>query len=128
MRTTAHDIWDFVRSVNEKTCVIDCHSVTYARTRYAIVCFDSAESLDAAVRTMPVLRNTNLRWSCLISAKCTKCEKLGHTSLGCAVGGKLFSGSLLRRVFLDTDKSRLATIYAKRLAPVAHPVFFGGLS
>ncbi|KAG9305470.1 hypothetical protein G9A89_021188 [Geosiphon pyriformis] len=26
------------------------------------------------------------------------------------------------------DKSRLATIYVKRLAPVAHPVSFGGLS
>ncbi|KAG9291914.1 hypothetical protein G9A89_004852 [Geosiphon pyriformis] len=100
----------------------------YARTRCAIVCFDSAELLDAAVETTPVLRNTNLRWSCLIFAKCAKYEKLGHTSLGCAVGGKLSSGSSLRRVFSDTDKSRLATIYAKRSAPVARLVFFGGLS
>ncbi|KAG9299741.1 hypothetical protein G9A89_013101 [Geosiphon pyriformis] len=97
------EAWDdFVRSVGEKTCVIDRHSVMYAWARCAIVCFNSAESLDAAVKTMPVLRNTNLRWSCLISAKCTKCEKLGHTSLGCAVGGKLSS--------------------------VARPVSFGGLS
>ncbi|KAG9292903.1 hypothetical protein G9A89_016265 [Geosiphon pyriformis] len=128
MGTNAHDIWDFVRSVGEKTCVIDCYSVTYARARCAVVCFDSAESLDATVGTTPVLRNTNLHWSCLISAKCTKCEKLGHTSLGCAVGGKLSSSSSLCRVFSDMDKSRLATIYAKRLAPVAHPVSFGGLS
>ncbi|KAG9287387.1 hypothetical protein G9A89_023759 [Geosiphon pyriformis] len=115
-------------SVGEKTCVIDRHSVMYARARCAVVCFDSAESLDAAVGTTPVLRNTNLCWSRLISAKCAKCEKLGHTSLGCAVGGKLSSGSLLHRVFSDTDKSRLATIYAKHLAPVARPVSFGGLS
>ncbi|KAG9305744.1 hypothetical protein G9A89_005142 [Geosiphon pyriformis] len=128
MGTTAHDIWDFVRSVSEKTCVIDRHSITYVWARCAIVCFDSAESLDAAVGTTPVLRNTNLHWSCLISAKCAKCEKLGHTSLGCAVGGKLSSGSSLRRVFSDTDKSRLATIYAKRSAPVVRLVFFGGFS
>ncbi|KAG9288723.1 hypothetical protein G9A89_004342 [Geosiphon pyriformis] len=128
IETTAHDIWDFVRSVGEKMCVIDCHSVMYARTRCAVVCFDSAESLDAAVGTTPVLRNTNLHWSCLIFAKCAKCEKLDHTSLDCAVGGKFSSGSSLCRVFSDTDKSRLANIYAKRSAPVAHPVSFGGLS
>ncbi|KAG9284933.1 hypothetical protein G9A89_006311 [Geosiphon pyriformis] len=128
IRTTTHNIWDFVRSVGEKTCIIDHHSVTYARTRCAIVCFNSAESLDAAMGTMPVLRNTNLHWSCLISVKCANCEKLGHTSLSCAVGGKLSSGSLLHRVFSDMDKNRLATIYAKRLAPVARPVSFGGLS
>ncbi|KAG9286015.1 hypothetical protein G9A89_022691 [Geosiphon pyriformis] len=128
MGTTAHDIWDFVRSVGGKTCIIDHHSVTYAWARCAVVCFDSAESLDAAVGTTPVLRNTNLRRSHLISAKCAKCEKLGHTSLGCAVGGKLSSGGSLRRVFSNTNKSRLATIYAKRSAPVACPVSFGGLS
>ncbi|KAG9284983.1 hypothetical protein G9A89_009793 [Geosiphon pyriformis] len=128
MGTNAHDIWDFVRSVSGKTCVIDRYSVTYAQARCVVVCFDSAESLDAAVGTTPVLRNTNLHWSRLISAKCAKCEKLGHTSLGCAVGGKLFFGSLLCRVFSDTNKSRLATIYAKRLAPVAHPVARGSFS
>ncbi|KAG9295165.1 hypothetical protein G9A89_006146 [Geosiphon pyriformis] len=128
MGTTTHDIWDFVRSVGGKTCVIDRHFVMYARARCAVVCFNSAESLDTAVGTIPVLRNTNLCWSCLISAKCTKCKKLGHTSLGCAVGGKLSSDSSLRRVFSDTDKSRLATIYAKRSAPVACLVSFGGLS
>ncbi|KAG9286980.1 hypothetical protein G9A89_001218 [Geosiphon pyriformis] len=128
MRTNAHDIWDFVRSVSEKMCVIDRHSVTYARAKCAVVCFNFAESLDAAVGTTPVLRNTNLRWSYLISARCAKCEKLGHTSLGCAVGGKLSSSSSLYRVFSDTDKSRLATIYAKRSTLVACPVSFGGLS
>ncbi|KAG9284992.1 hypothetical protein G9A89_009802 [Geosiphon pyriformis] len=59
----------------------------YAQTRCTVVCFNSAELLNAAVKTTPVLRNTNLHWSCLISAKCAKCEKLGHTSLDCVVGG-----------------------------------------
>ncbi|KAG9286189.1 hypothetical protein G9A89_014175 [Geosiphon pyriformis] len=128
MGTNAHNIWDFVKFVSGKTYIINCHPVTYAQARCAVVCFDSAESLDAAVRTMPVLKNTNLYWSHLISTKCAKYKKLGHMSLSCVVGGKFSSGSLLRRVFSDTDKSRLATIYAKCLAPVACLVFFGGLS
>ncbi|KAG9306567.1 hypothetical protein G9A89_004764 [Geosiphon pyriformis] len=128
MGMTAHDIWDFIGSVGGKMCVIDCHLITYARAKCAVICFDSAESLDAIVGTMPVLRSTNLCWSCLVSAKCAKCEKSGHTSLGCAVGGKVSSGLSLHRVLFDTDKSRLAPIYAKQSAPVACSVSFGGLS
>ncbi|KAG9288444.1 hypothetical protein G9A89_015650 [Geosiphon pyriformis] len=125
MGTNAHDIWDFVKSVGGKTYVIDCHSVTYAWARCAVVCFDSAESLDAGVRTTPVLRNTNFHWSRLISAKCAKYEKLGHTLLSCVVGGKFSSGNSLRRAFSDMDKSRLAAIYAKHSALIARPVSFG---
>ncbi|KAG9291929.1 hypothetical protein G9A89_004867 [Geosiphon pyriformis] len=128
MGTNAHDIWNFVRSVCGKTCIIDCYSVMYAQTRCAVVCFDSAELLNAAVRTTPVLKNANLCWFCLISTKYTKCEKLGHMSLGCVVGGKFSSGNLSCRAFSNTDKSRLAAIYAKHSAPVACPVSFGGLS
>ncbi|KAG9298408.1 hypothetical protein G9A89_000407 [Geosiphon pyriformis] len=54
--TTAHNIWDFIGSVGEKTCFIDCHPVTYVRARCAVVCFDSAESLKAIMETTPVLR------------------------------------------------------------------------
>ncbi|KAG9298753.1 hypothetical protein G9A89_012821 [Geosiphon pyriformis] len=125
---TAHDIWDFIGSVGEKTCVIDCHSVMYARARCAVVCFDSAESLKAIMGTTPVLRGANLNWSCLVSAKCAKYGKSGHTSLGCAIGGRVSSGLSSRRVLSDTDKSRLAAIYAKRSAPVACLVSFGSLS
>ncbi|KAG9293549.1 hypothetical protein G9A89_005552 [Geosiphon pyriformis] len=109
-------------------CVIDHHLVMYARARCAVICFDSAESLNAIVGTMPVLKGANLCWSCLVSAKCVKCEKSGHTSLGCVIGGRVSSGLSLRRVLSDTDKSRLAAIYVKRSAPVARPVSFGGLS
>ncbi|KAG9284330.1 hypothetical protein G9A89_007485 [Geosiphon pyriformis] len=128
MGTTAHDIWDFIGSVGGKMCVIDRHPITYARARCAVICFDSAESLNAIVGTMPVLRGANLHWSCLVSAKYAKCGKSGHTSLGCAIGGRVSSGLSSRKVLSDTDKSRLAAIYAKRSAPVACPVSFGGLS
>ncbi|KAG9299403.1 hypothetical protein G9A89_014052 [Geosiphon pyriformis] len=83
MGITAHNIWDFIVLVDGRTCIIDRHLVTYARAKCAVVCFDFAESLDAIVGTTPVLRSTNLRWSCLVSAKCAKCKKSGHTSLGC---------------------------------------------
>ncbi|KAG9284353.1 hypothetical protein G9A89_023610 [Geosiphon pyriformis] len=128
MGTNAHDIWDFVRSVGEKTCIIDRHPVMYAQARCTVVCFDSVESLNAAVETTPVLKNANLYWSCLISTKCAKYEKLGYMLLDCVVGGKFSSGNSLHRAFSDTDKSRLAVIYAKCLAPVACPVSFGDLS
>ncbi|KAG9287616.1 hypothetical protein G9A89_019677 [Geosiphon pyriformis] len=126
--TTAYNIWDFIVSVGGRTCVIDCYLVTYARAKCAVICFDSAESLDVIMRTTPVLRSINLCWSCLVSAKCAKCGKSGHTSLGCEVGGKDFSGLSLHKVLSDADKSRLAAIYVKQSALVACPVSFGGLS
>ncbi|KAG9297498.1 hypothetical protein G9A89_020900 [Geosiphon pyriformis] len=128
MRMTAHNIWDFIGSVGEKMCVINRHPVTYARAKCAVICFDSAESLDAIVETTPVLRGVNLCWSHLVLTKCAKCGKSGHTSLGCTVGGKASSDLFLCRFLSDTDKSKLAAIYAKRSAPVARSVSFGGLS
>ncbi|KAG9306145.1 hypothetical protein G9A89_016049 [Geosiphon pyriformis] len=118
---------DFIGSVGEKTCVINCHPVTYVRARCAIVCFESVESLDAVMGTTFMLKDAYLCWSYLGSAKCTKCGKLGHTSLGCVTGEKSFSGGLSCRVFSDADKSRLAAIYAKCSVPVAHSVSFSGV-
>ncbi|KAG9291983.1 hypothetical protein G9A89_017882 [Geosiphon pyriformis] len=129
MGTNAHNIWDYVVSVGEKTCVIDHHLVFYARARCATVCFDSAESLDAVIKTMSVLKEANLHWSCLVSTKCAKYRKLGHTSLVCLVGEKknVSSGAFLCKTLLDLDKNRLAAIYTKCSAPVAHSVSFGGI-
>ncbi|KAG9296991.1 hypothetical protein G9A89_008577 [Geosiphon pyriformis] len=77
--TNAHDIWNFVRSVDGKIF------------RCTVVCFNSAGSLDATIRTIPVFRGTNLCWSSLVSAKCANCKKTDHISLSCAEGGKIFS-------------------------------------
>ncbi|KAG9303821.1 hypothetical protein G9A89_018718 [Geosiphon pyriformis] len=127
MGTNAHDIWDYVALIDGKTCVIDYYPVSYAWARYITVCFDSVESLNAVIETTPVLKGANLCWFCLVSAKCAEYGKMGHTSLVCPLGGKknVSSGALLQKTLSNLDKSRLAAIYAKCLAPVAHPVFFG---
>ncbi|KAG9294424.1 hypothetical protein G9A89_001929 [Geosiphon pyriformis] len=110
MGTNAHNIWNFIRSI-----------------RCAVVCFNSAESLNAVMRTTLVLRDTNLHWFSLMSARCVKYGKPGHISLSCTESEKISSGSSLCRMLSDADKSRLAAIYAKQSAPVAHSVSFGGL-
>ncbi|KAG9298505.1 hypothetical protein G9A89_016502 [Geosiphon pyriformis] len=93
------------------------------------VCFDSAESLDAVIKTTSVLKEAILYWSCLVLAKCVGYKKLGHTSLACPAGKKknVFFGASLWKTFSDLDKSRLTTIYVKCLAPIACPVSFGSV-
>ncbi|KAG9295881.1 hypothetical protein G9A89_006620 [Geosiphon pyriformis] len=127
MGTNAHNIWDFIGFISGKTCVIDCHLVIYARTKCATICFKSADLLAVVLMSIPVLRSTNLHWSCLVPAKCVKYRSLGHMSLGCNVGRKFSSSASKLRAFSKTDKSRLAIIYAKRLAPITRPVAFGGV-
>ncbi|KAG9306729.1 hypothetical protein G9A89_004438 [Geosiphon pyriformis] len=46
--------------VGEKTCIIDYYPVFYVWTRCIAVCFDSAESLDAVMKTTLVLKRANL--------------------------------------------------------------------
>ncbi|KAG9305871.1 hypothetical protein G9A89_016523 [Geosiphon pyriformis] len=128
--TNAHDIWDYVTSMGKKTCTIDCHLVTYAQLRCTTVCFNSAELLETVIKTMPVLKEANLHWSNLISAKYAGCRKLDHTSLACPVGEKKssLSGALPQKTLSNSDKSRLAAIYTKCSASVACPVSFSGMS
>ncbi|KAG9286494.1 hypothetical protein G9A89_014660 [Geosiphon pyriformis] len=128
VETNAYNIWNYIGSVDEKTCVIDCHPITYARARCAIVCFGSAELLDAIMDTISVLRGAHFCWSHLDSAVCVKCDKVSHISLNCASGGKISSGSLLCWVLSNVDKNRLAAIYTKCLVPVSRFVFFGSVS
>ncbi|KAG9295837.1 hypothetical protein G9A89_009066 [Geosiphon pyriformis] len=123
--TNAHNIWDFIGSVGVKTCVINCHPVTYAWARCTIVCFESADSLNAVIETTPVLKSACFHWSYFGSAVCMMCEKLGHTSLVCASGENFPSDKLPYQALSDADKSRLAAIYAKHSALVAWPVTFG---
>ncbi|KAG9296553.1 hypothetical protein G9A89_015145 [Geosiphon pyriformis] len=125
--TNAHDIWNYVASVGEKTCVIDYYPVSYVQTRCTTVCFNSAESLDAVIETTPVLKGANLCWSHFVLAKCAGCGNLDYTSLICPIGGKknIPSGASLCKPLSNLDKSRLAAIYTKHLAPVAYSVSFG---
>ncbi|KAG9288977.1 hypothetical protein G9A89_015526 [Geosiphon pyriformis] len=83
------DKWSIFIEKNavHKICAINHYPVTYAQARCVIVCFKSAELLNAIMKTTLVLK-----------------------------------------VFSDADKSRLAAIYFKCLALVAHCVFFRGLS
>ncbi|KAG9286729.1 hypothetical protein G9A89_012279 [Geosiphon pyriformis] len=119
---------DFIGSVSEKTCAIDHHSVIYAQTRCAIVCFDSAKSLDVIMETTPVLRSVTLHWSYLDYSKCAKYEKIGYMLLGCSVDGIFSFEKAFCKALSDVDKSRLASIYAKYLALIVCSVAFGDVS
>ncbi|KAG9293688.1 hypothetical protein G9A89_019025 [Geosiphon pyriformis] len=81
--------------VGGKTCLIDWHLVSYVQARCATICFDSSESLNAVLKTTPVLKGANLYWAYLVLAKCME------------------------------YKSRLAAIYAKCSVPVACPITSG---
>ncbi|KAG9307722.1 hypothetical protein G9A89_023287 [Geosiphon pyriformis] len=98
------------------------------RARCTVVCFDSAASINAVIKTTPVLKGANLHWSYMSSAKCAKCENLGYISLDCSVNRKVSSGGTTCRILLNDDKSRLASIYARCSAPISHLVSFGGVS
>ncbi|KAG9292753.1 hypothetical protein G9A89_001283, partial [Geosiphon pyriformis] len=125
--TTAYNIWDYIGSVNGKTCTINHHSVMYAQAKCTVVCFKLANSLNAVIEITSVLRSVNMYWSPLDFSKCIECERLSHISLGCAIGVNFSSEKSSHRPFSDINKSRLATIYAKHLVLIAHPVAFGGV-
>ncbi|KAG9291836.1 hypothetical protein G9A89_012121 [Geosiphon pyriformis] len=88
-------------------------------TRCAIVCFNSAVSIDAVIKTTPILKDTNLWWAHLSSAKCAKYGNLDHTSLNCSVSEKTSSGGLTHRILSENDKSRLVFIYARHSVPIS---------
>ncbi|KAG9284929.1 hypothetical protein G9A89_006307 [Geosiphon pyriformis] len=105
-------------SVGGKTCVINCHFVTYTWARCAVVCFDSAASINAVMETTPVLKGAKLHWSHLSFAKCAKCENLGYMSLSCSMDGKTSLNKPTHRILSEDNKSRLASIYARCSAPI----------
>ncbi|KAG9307438.1 hypothetical protein G9A89_017268 [Geosiphon pyriformis] len=117
---------DFIGSVGRKTCVIDQHPVTYAQTRCAVVCFDSAVLINAVIRTTPVLKGANLHWFYINFAKYAKYGNLGHIFLSCFVSEKTSLGKPTCKILSDDDKSRLASIYARCSVPIFHSVSFGG--
>ncbi|KAG9298924.1 hypothetical protein G9A89_015946 [Geosiphon pyriformis] len=95
--------------------------------RCAVVCFNSAASINVIIETTPVLKDANLHWSYMNFVKCTKYENLGHTSLSCSMGGKTSPSGPTHRILSNDDKNRLAFIYARHSAPISCFVSFGGV-
>ncbi|KAG9296922.1 hypothetical protein G9A89_006877 [Geosiphon pyriformis] len=60
IRTNAHNFWDFIGSVDRKTCVIGRNSISYAYTHCATVCFGSESDLVSAMAATPVIKGIGL--------------------------------------------------------------------
>ncbi|KAG9294434.1 hypothetical protein G9A89_001939 [Geosiphon pyriformis] len=112
--TNAHNLWNFIGSVDRKTCVIDHNSISYFHARCATVCFDSENSLVWAIAQMPVIKG------------CSVCNGFGHTSLACHLTGMPVVSKSKRAPLSAQDQLRLARIYEKKSAPVPCPLAFGG--
>ncbi|KAG9289636.1 hypothetical protein G9A89_014371 [Geosiphon pyriformis] len=61
--TTAHDLGTLLDKVGEKTCVINHSLKTGNRFCCAIVCFESADDLNSAFLTEPILGGVWLSWA-----------------------------------------------------------------
>ncbi|KAG9303435.1 hypothetical protein G9A89_013761 [Geosiphon pyriformis] len=124
--TNAHDLWDFIGLVGEKTCVINHNPVSYTHACYVTVCFGSESDLVSAMAATPVIKEIGLHWSHLSLALCSVCSLLGHTSLNCVL---VKVGSTLRSrkaPLFAWDQVRLVTIYAWKSTPISRPLAFSG--
>ncbi|KAG9293591.1 hypothetical protein G9A89_005594 [Geosiphon pyriformis] len=124
--TNAHDLWNFIGSVGEKTCVIEHNSVNYTQAHCATVYFKSESNLNQALANTPVIKDVSLHWSCLFAALCSSCNFLSHTSRNCKSAGVFLSPKGKKALLLAQDWFRLAKIYEKKSAPVFHSLAFGG--
>ncbi|KAG9301332.1 hypothetical protein G9A89_018004 [Geosiphon pyriformis] len=122
--TNAHDFSSLLESYGGKTCYISHNPSSYVRNRCAVICFGDEASKLAAIGTVPVFRNVSLHWAGLSLASCARCKQFGHVSVNCSLGE--YSGVRGKKVVSEQDRVRLAEIYKRKSAPVAHPVSFGG--
>ncbi|KAG9291098.1 hypothetical protein G9A89_012970 [Geosiphon pyriformis] len=99
MGMTVYNLSDLIQSYSEKTCYISRNLVFYVRAYCAVICFDTEVAKETVICFTPVFKGVNLVWAGLSSLKCAVC-----------------------------DKRCLVFIYAKKQAPVFHPVFFGGVT
>ncbi|KAG9306611.1 hypothetical protein G9A89_004808 [Geosiphon pyriformis] len=102
---TAHDLGTLLEGASEKTCVINCLLKTGNRTRCAIVCFESDETMKSAFHMKPIFGSVKLSWARL----------------------DLSSKSFKKPANLNTHL-QLAKLYAKKKVPISCPVAFGGKS
>ncbi|KAG9303579.1 hypothetical protein G9A89_018475 [Geosiphon pyriformis] len=126
MRTTAHNLWNFIGSVDRKTCFIDRNPANYSHVHCATVCFSSKIELIKAMVATPVIKNVGLHWSCLSLTLCAVCRNFGHTSFSCkSVKDAVVLGAR-RAPLLAQNQLRLVKIYAKKSAPIFRALVFSG--
>ncbi|KAG9289722.1 hypothetical protein G9A89_014457 [Geosiphon pyriformis] len=123
--TNAHDLWDFLDLVGEKTCVIDCNSVNYTRACYTFVGFGSEDVLLQTMTNMPIIKGVHLYWLHLFTALCSSCNSLGHMSLVCKSDGVSLGPKSKKAPLLAQDQFRLAKIYEKKSVPIFRLLAFG---
>ncbi|KAG9285026.1 hypothetical protein G9A89_009836 [Geosiphon pyriformis] len=126
METTAHDLWDFIGSISEKICFIDCNLSNYSHVHCISVCFNSKLDLVNAIAVTLVIKGVGLRWSHFSLVSCVVCKNFGHTSLSCRFVKNAAFLNGRKAVFSAQDQLRLVRIYAKKSAPISCPLAFGG--
>ncbi|KAG9286454.1 hypothetical protein G9A89_014620 [Geosiphon pyriformis] len=126
VETNAHDLWDFIGSVDGKTCVIEHNSVNYTQAHCTTVCFEFESDLNQALANTLVINGVRLCWSHLFAVLYSSCNSLGHTSRNCKLAD-VFSSLKGKRAFLSAqDWFRLVKIYEKKSVPVFCFLAFSG--
>ncbi|KAG9286203.1 hypothetical protein G9A89_014189 [Geosiphon pyriformis] len=126
--TTAYNLWDFIGSVSEKTCMINHNSVNYNCACCTIVCFGSEIDMTWAMANTPVIKRIGFCWLDLVTPLCSACNSLGHSLLVCKSAAASLSPKSKKAPLSAQDRFRLAKIYEKKSAPIFRPLVFGGKS
>ncbi|KAG9307294.1 hypothetical protein G9A89_017122 [Geosiphon pyriformis] len=126
VRTNTHDLWDFIGSVGEKTCVIECNSVNYTWACCTTVCFESESNLNQVLANTSVINGVRLHWLCLFAVLCSSCNFFGHTFRNCKSAGVSSSPKSKRAPLSAQDWFRLVKIYKRKSASVSCSLAFGG--
>ncbi|KAG9294455.1 hypothetical protein G9A89_001960 [Geosiphon pyriformis] len=82
---TAFEISDLVSQVGGHTCFIPCSPDSYQCQCFAVVTFDSLESLNAAVSKTSTLHGCRIWWETPGCHRCYRCQSLDHLAVDCKV-------------------------------------------
>ncbi|KAG9300739.1 hypothetical protein G9A89_023537 [Geosiphon pyriformis] len=126
MGTTAHDLWNFIDSIDGKTYFIDCNLSNYSRACCTSVCFGSELDLVNIMAVTLVIKSVGLCWSRLFLASCVVCKNFGYTFLSCRLVKDAAVPNGRRTVLSAQNQLRLVRIYAKKSASIFRPLAFGG--
>ncbi|KAG9306668.1 hypothetical protein G9A89_004215 [Geosiphon pyriformis] len=122
--TTTHDLSGLVEAYDEKTCFIGRNPTSYVCDRCAVISFESEASKLAAIGSVLVFKGVSLHWANFSLACCAVCKQFGHVSDVCSMSEN--SGACSKWVVTFQDRVRLANVYRRKQALIAHPVSFGG--